>query len=67
MGARERNPNEYLRVIASILPKDQNFRVQSDELSEKFAAMLERRDGAKPIEENAALKGEDDETDTAVH
>ena len=82
--ARERNPNEYLRVIASILPKDQNLRVQSDELSEKFAAMLERRDGAekdkglstdaelaKEIarlkEENAALRGDDNEADAARH
>ena len=40
--ARERNPNEYLRVIASILPKDQNLRVQTDEVSERFAAMMLR-------------------------
>ena len=59
-GARERNPNEYLRVIASILPKDQNFRVQSDELSDRFAAMLERRDGAEKDEA-------DTEPDTARH
>ena len=56
-GARERNPNEYLRVIASILPKDQNLRVQTDELSDRFKAMLERRDGAE----------KDTEADTARH
>ena len=83
-GARERNPNEYLRVIASILPKDQNLRVQTDELSDRFKAMLERRDGAEKDEglgrdaelakeiarlkeENAALRGDDTETDTARH
>ena len=46
--AREKNPMEYLRMIAGLIPKEGTLRIESDSVSVRFAAMLERRDADKP-------------------
>jgi len=66
VAAREKNPNEYCRMIASILPKDQNVNVKDEVGAAHLAALKGLADGAelaKEIarleEENAALRGDD--------
>ncbi len=46
--AREKNPMEYLRMIAGLIPKEGTLRIESDSVSARFAAMLERRDADEP-------------------
>ena len=68
--AREDRPAEYCRMVASLLPKDQNLNVvtSTDDL---FVQMLDsmnsgraddevRKENARMKAEIAALKGEDD-------
>ena len=69
--AREERPAEYCRMVASLLPKDQNLSVKNDNpVSAAFLALLKSPIGledenARLKEEIAALKGEtpEDEPD----
>jgi len=74
--AREKNPGEYCRMVASLLPRDLNVK-NDDPLGQgMLAAMMQPiRDSAKLEEEiarlkeeNAALKGEtpEDEPETTT-
>ena len=62
--AREDRPAEYCRMVASLLPKDQNLNVKNDDpVSAAFLAALKSPIGledenARLKEEIAALKGE---------
>ncbi len=62
--AREDRPAEYCRMVASLLPKDQNLSVKNDNpVSAAFLALLKSPIGledenARLKEEIAALKGE---------
>ena len=69
--AREERPAEYCRMVASLLPKDQNLSVKNDNpVSAAFLALLKSPIGledenARLKEEIGALKGEtpEDEPD----
>ncbi len=59
--AREDRPAEYCRMVASLLPKDQNLNVKNDDAVGKgfLAAMMQPiRDSAKLEKENARMKEE---------
>ena len=72
--AREKNPCEYLRVIASVVPKDQNVRIK-DDVGAVFLDALKglttdaelAKENARLKVENAALKGDDAETVVTVN
>jgi len=71
--ARER-PADFCKLVASLLPRDQNLRVASDSdniFLEALKGLSQdtklAREIARLKEENAALKGDDPEPDTARH
>ena len=53
---REQRPHEYLKVVASILPKDLNMNVSpvehmtDDELKASITRLLAEREGSEPTE-----------------
>jgi hypothetical protein len=65
IAAREKNPGEYCRMVASLLPKDQNLKVDDGRQS-PFLDLLKQMNEEPGLEkevarlkaENAALKGE---------
>ena len=67
--AREERPAEYCRMVASLLPKDQNLSVKNDNpVAAAFMAALKSPIGledenARLKEEIAALRGETPEDD----
>ena len=70
--AREDRPAEYCRMVASLLPKDQNLNVKNDDpVSAAFMAAMKvpiglEDENARLKEQIAALRGEKPEDDPEV-